>query len=466
VYPEDTNALKGSVAMADQIRITVEHIANGKVVRTKVTLEHPVSKPRDISELGFNHQQQIDIIKGCQEEFLKAQSEFLEENIDRCPKCGSKLKYSGNVSSHFHSVFTDHKLPVKRKKCCNEKCNWTSVPSISSLFKTNSHPDLSKLQTETACNHPYREAQRIMNAFSYYSRKANNHERIYRTIEIVGDYISRHPITDIPENIAPAKELVCQVDGGYLRSNEEDQHGFEALASIVYSPENVIYQGGKPDNKEPSRGEIISRHCAASALDDDLATIRRQTLMAALKQGMTPETNVTALCDGASNCWNVIRELEGRCRSVEKILDWFHVAKRFQNVSLPEYLVERFDHIKWCIWHGQSEKGLGRFDEIINKTHPGKVKTRLIKLKRYLENNKGFLVNYEERYSAGRFISSSIAESTIETLINRRCKRKQHINWSRKGVHPLLQVRASCASNDWRCYGSAYVFNAMTQAAA
>ena len=249
MYPEDTNALKGSVAMADQIRITVEHIANGKVVRTKVTLEHPVSKPRDISELGFNHQQQIDIIKGCQEEFLKAQSEFLEENIDRCPKCGSKLKYSGNVSSHFHSVFTDHKLPVKRKKCCNEKCNWTSVPSISSLFKTNSHPDLSKLQTETACNHPYREAQRIMNAFSYYSRKANN------------------------------------VDGGYLRSNEEDQHGFEALASIVYSPENVIYQGGKPDNKEPSRGEIISRHCAASALDDDLATIRRQTLMAVLKQG-------------------------------------------------------------------------------------------------------------------------------------------------------------------------------------
>lgn len=449
--------------MKNQIRITVEHLVNGKIIETNVTLEQTVSKPKNISELGFNHQQQINIIKGCQESFLKAQSKFLEEDIERCPKCGSKLMYVGSVSSHFHSVFTDHKIPVKRKKCCNTKCNWFSIPSISSLFETNVHPDLSKLQTETACNHTYREAQNIMNAHSYYPRKANNHEHIYRIVEVVGNYISQHQVTAIPDNIAPVDNLVCQVDGGHLKSAEEGHRSFEVLTSVVYSPENVIYQEKTSDSDETSRGKIISKHCAASALDDNLVTIKRQTLLAALKQGMTAETNVIALCDGAANCWNVVQELEGRCCSIIKILDWFHIAKRFQNISLPKYLDEKLDHIKWCIWHGQSEKGLARFDEVISKTRASKMKARLVQLKGYLENNKSYLVNYEERHSAKKVISSSLAESNVETLINRRCKGKQHMKWSREGVHPLLQVRASCASNDWCYFGSQYVLNATTQ---
>ncbi len=72
------------------------------------------------------------------------------------------------------------------------------------------------------------------------------------------------------------------------------------------------------------------------------------------------------------------------------------------------------------------------------------MKDRVKKLKVYLENNKGFIVNYEERYNSGKIISSSIAEANIESLINIRCKGKQHMRWSREGVHPLLQVRAAC----------------------
>jgi len=75
-------------------------------------------------------------------------------------------------------------------------------------------------------------------------------------------------------------------------------------------------------------------------------------------------------------------------------------------------------------------------------------------------------VNYSERYKTGKVISSSLAESTIESLINKRCKGKQHMKWSREGVHPLLQIRASCASNDWLIFGANYVLNATTQIAA
>jgi hypothetical protein len=450
--------------MLNQVRIKVEHVVDGKIITTNVVVEQAVNKVGNIAELGFNHQQQINILKGCQDGLLKIQEEFLEEEIECCPNCGSKLKYAGKIASHFHSVFTDHKVAIKRKKCCNGKCGWTSVPSVSSLFKTNSHPDLSKLQTETACNHAYREAERLMNAQSYYPRKVNNHEHIYRTVEIVGNYISDHQITDIPADIAPTEELICQVDGAHLKSKEEDSRSFEALTAVVYSPKNVVYPTQKEANTEEyPRGEIVSKHCAASALEDGHVTIKKQTLIAAQKQGLTAETNVVALCDGAANCWDVIKVFEGQCSSITRILDWFHITKRFKNISLPKYLEKKLEHIKWCIWHGQIEKGLSRFDEVIDKTRNNKMQDRLIKLKNYLENNKPYLINYEDRHNQGKIISSSVAESNVESLINKRCGGKQHMRWSREGVHPLLQVRASCASNDWYYFGSQYVLNAMTQ---
>ena len=93
---------------------------------------------KSIAELGFNHQQQMDILKGCQDGLLKAQSASLKDDIPKCPECGSKMKLAGSIASHFHSVFTDHKVPVKRQKCCNKNCGWTNVPSISSLFLSGS----------------------------------------------------------------------------------------------------------------------------------------------------------------------------------------------------------------------------------------------------------------------------------------------------------------------------------------
>lgn len=455
--------------MKEQIRITIDHLVNGIVVKSTVVLEESIKEVKSIEDLGFNHQQQIDILKGCQEGLLQAQSSSLKENIFHCPQCGAKLKFVGSTSSHFHSVFTDHKVPVKRQKCCNKACGWTSVPSISSLFKTNSHPDLSKLQTETACNHTYREAEKLMNAQSYYSRKINNHNRIHGLVEIVGNYISDHQTNEIPEDISPVEELICQVDGGHLKSNEEGKRSFEALTAVIYSPKNVVYPEKKSKSagiNEVPRGVITSKHCAASALNDNLVTIKRQTSVAALKQGMTAKTKITALCDGANNCWNVVQSLEKECNSIVKILDWFHIAKKFQNISLPKYLSEKLDKAKWCIWNGKFEEGLDRFGDIIANTRSKTMKDRLIKLQGYLQNNKDCLVNYSERHKQGLVISSSLAESNVEHLINRRCKGRQHMKWSRDGIHPLLQVRASCASNDWACFGSQYVLKAMTQEAA
>ena len=54
------------------------------------------------------------------------------------------------------------------------------------------------------------------------------------------------------------------------------------------------------------RGTIYNKNCAASSLDDKQESIKRDTLIAALRQGMTKDTKVTAICDGANNCWSVV----------------------------------------------------------------------------------------------------------------------------------------------------------------
>ena len=222
--------------MKKQIRITVEYIEDGRVVEVNVVAEQAVKPVKSIEDLGFNHQQQMDLLKGCQDGLLKAQSASLKEDISECPRCGSKLKFAGSISSDFYSVFTNHKVSAKRQKCCNKKCGWTSVPSIRSLFTTNSHPDLSKLQAEMACNHTYREAERNMNACSYYPRKVNNRNHIHHVVEIVGNYISNHPTDKIPNDLSPTEELVCQVDGGHLKSREEGKRSFEVLTSCHLFP--------------------------------------------------------------------------------------------------------------------------------------------------------------------------------------------------------------------------------------
>ena len=74
---------------------------------------------------------------------------------------------------------------------------------------------------------------------------------------------------------------------------------------------------------------------------------------------------------------------------------------------------------------------------------------RIKKLINYIDNNSNYIVNYNQRYNDKLVFTSNIAESNVESLINQRCKRQQHMIWSRAGVQPLLQVRAAINSNDW-----------------
>ena len=121
---------------------------------------------------------------------------------------------------------------------------------------------------------------------------------------------------------------------------------------------------------------------------------------------------------------------------------------KFKNISLPKTHKEKLMRIKWHIWRGNVDNAVIRFEQLITQL-PEKYKSKIIKLKNYIYNNRTKIVNYRERNKSGQVFTSNIAECNVESLINQRCKGKQHMQWSRKGLQPLMQIRAYISTNDW-----------------
>ncbi len=61
----------------------------------------------------------------------------------------------------------------------------------------------------------------------------------------------------------------------------------------------------------------------------------------------------------------------------------------------------------------------------------------------YLTQNGSSIVDYCRRYWSGRPVSSSLAETTVNCLVNARMNKKRQMRWSPTGTQRVLQVRTA-----------------------
>lgn len=428
-----------------------EGAPSSSTVITSGSIERPV----DIFNFGFSHEDQIKILQGSQDSLLQEQTLLIAPESKSCPHCPDKklMKY-GKTSSTYHDVFTDHKVDIVRKRC--NKCKHEEGSTIKNLLGNSLSADLTKIQAELGSQHTYRESEQLFSAFSATKRHINNHDRIKHTVEKVGRQVGEmHQVENSVAFTEPAEELIINVDGGHINTTENGKRSFEAMTSIIYRPESL------QSNSKDTRNTIISKHCAASARDDGQQQMINNTIIAALKEGMSPKTKITAICDGADNCWKIINSLNPFSASIIKILDWFHISMKIKNISLPEKLKGKLEKVKWHLWRGNCGSALQRLTELMELC-PDKFFNKLSLLKNYIKSNQSKIVNYEELKEKGMPFTSNLAESTVESLINQRCKGQQHMRWSREGLDPLLQLRAAITSNDWNANWKTAVINAST----
>jgi len=431
-----------------EFRVIVEKVSvtSQKVVERDTIKIYDIKPPESILDLGLRHEEQISLLSKVQSHLLAEQSKLIDPGYDACPKCGQKISKNGFKESKFHAVFSDHKLRIQQHCCKNPECNWNSGPTTTSVFGTDIHPDLAKLQCEQGALHSYRDAASNLEKMNAQRRSINNHDRVKHLTNQVGERLSQENQEPPGEEelLVPAQELIVQVDGGHIPTKEKDKRSFEALAGIIYRPTCI-------ELVDQHHRRITDKSCVISAKDDELQTIKTYLYNAALRQGLCKETRITALADGASNCWSVILALGPHCHSLELILDWFHIAKKFQNVknALEENFSESLEKAKWSLWHGNVDESLQKLTLIRDNITDEQKRSKLKGLQDYLENNRDYLINYDEREKANKPFTSQVAESHIDSIINARHKRKQKMQWTREGAHNVLQIRALMASDEW-----------------
>jgi hypothetical protein len=326
------------------------------------------------------------------------------------------------------------------------RSHWQSTPTTTSVFGTSIHPDLAKLQCEQGALYSYREAESNLQKLTVHRRAVNNHNAIKLIANQVGAVLARENLVPpaAKDCAPPAPEVIVQIDGGHIPIQDNDKPSFEALSAVVYRPQKLR-------TIDSQHCELECKSCALSAQDDDLATMKTYLLHAVLKEGMTQNTVVTALADGALNCWSVVMSLTPQCKQLIGILDWFHIAKKFQNVrsNVDEAYTETLERVKWRLWHGQPDQALSKLNILMMNVTDSNKRKKLEDLYDYLSRNQAYLVNYQERSNQRETYTSQVAESHVESIINARHKKSGKMQWTREGAHNVLQIRGKIASNKW-----------------
>ena len=193
-------------------------------------------------------------------------------------------------------------------------------------------------------------------------------------------------------------------------------------------------------------------------------------LRAALQdQGWREGGAVTAISDGDPSLPALVRSATGG--PVEPILDWFHLSMRVHHVEQvmgglcavePPPLapldqaqidVERLRHLLWNGHHEKACEALGRITSwakdatVLNdpamEARTKRLVARCAELQTYIDNNENALIDYGQRYQAGKPISTSRAEGTVNQLVSARMNKRRQMRWSPRGAHRVLQVRAA-----------------------
>jgi len=117
---------------------------------------------------------------------------------------------------------------------------------------------------------------------------------------------------------------------------------------------------------------------------------------------------------------------------------------------------------RYCGWLGPGRAGatLGRItswardadvpNEPAMEARAKGLVARCTELQTYIDNNEDALIDYGQRYRAGKPISTSRAEGTINQLVSARMSKRKHVNQRRFGAQENPEFSKQCGANQRR----------------
>jgi len=381
-----------------------------------------------------------------------------------CAACGMLQPLKDRRTRRLQTLFGTVEVEAPRFKACRRRqpapmAEAVTFSPVCALLTARCTPELERVQAELGARTSFRDAARVLDTLlpaspARHESVRNRTHAVALRIEAADRQAAAEVTTvrDEPDKAASADEHrpAVMLDGAYIRAVPGHQvRNFEAICG-------KIEREGQPTRR--------------FALVRSVAEQPHALLRAALQdQGWREGDAVTAISDGDPALPALVRSATGG--PVEHILDWFHLSVRVRHVEQvmrglcvmePPLLaplghaqadVERLRHLLWNGYHEKACEALGRImswiktaivlNDPATETRAKRLVARCTELRTYIKTNEGALIDYGERYRAGKPISTSRAEGTVNQLVNARMNKRRQMRWSPQGAHRVLQVRAA-----------------------
>jgi hypothetical protein len=395
------------------------------------------------------------VLAGLQRHLVQAQTEDHCRRRRRCQRCGAPRPIKDKRTRRLLSLFGTVNVSAPRFEPC--RCAVTrrqTLNPVSEIIPDRCTPEHERVVAKMGVSLPYRRARTLLAEFLPLDDIPSVETARQRTIR-VGARLEKEAVSSAkaaePTSVE-TKSIALSIDGGHVRSVRHYQ---------VRSFEVLLAQVTNDDGKRIVFGSVPAE-----------AISQQHQLRGALhKLGATAITPVTILSDGAEGP----RAL-GEAASpgpTHHVLDWFHLSMRIRHVdqatkSWPDAaandrrmgadFVEIIDRIRWRLWHGQIARALDLIGETLvtldgeaNGKAPAAVAARKVArllrdLETYVCGQSDIIIDYATARRQDDPISTAVTESTVRWLLHRRMNAQQHMRWSPRGAHLMLQVRTSVAN--------------------
>ena len=413
------------------------------------------SRPRVVStlaEIGLVLAETKTLLIKLQASMLCGQVATYAAHHRACAACGVLQPLKDRRTRRLRTLFGTVEVEAPRFKVC--RCHVTTplagatFSPVRALLTARCTPELERVQAELGARTSFRDGARILESLRSRTHavalqlEADDRQAAAEVMAVRGE--------PAKAAAADASWPVVMLDGAYVRAVPGHQvRNFEAICGKVER------------ERQPTRRFALVRSVAGQP---------HALLRAALQgQGWREGDTVTAISDGDPALPALVRSATGG--PVEPILDWFHLSMRVHHVEQvmrglcalqPPPLalldpvqidVERLRYLLWNGHHDEACEVLGRIaswakDAVVPNEPATEAKVRRFaarcaELRSYVENNEGALINYGQRHRAGKPISTSRAEGTVNQLVSARMNKRKQMRWSPRGAHRVLQVRAA-----------------------
>jgi hypothetical protein len=412
------------------------------------------SEERQTGDIGLSLEEAKTLISAIESEFVSAQAAEIVEARRGC-SCGKTLAIKDWKLRRIHTTFGRVYLPSPRVMSCS--CNSSARRAISPLkgWLTRSTNELRYLAAKLASQHSYRQAAAILHdllgvhpRFCHVSVRAATLDAGGRLDQ---DQMCE-PFADWRRIRSAPRSVTLAFDGGCARRTRKGPHrNFEILTGA---------------------GEIDGKIWVFASAHKAVAGLKRRLTAFVNRLHITSERPIALMTDGAESLLRLKAFLPVPTRFV---LDYFHVSMKLRHIdqcigTIPPMvlspdgsvfeLYDRFNYLRGYLWSGRRGKFeesvdsllklLDRAEEIMPDLHRNIHMTagHLCDLAWYIRKNESGVINYGRWRREGRRISTSAVEGTVNRLIGRRLGKGQHMCWTKRGAHLLLQVRCAALNGE------------------